>query len=472
MKIRFNSFVASSMWMIICLLEILVLKNMTFSEYSLRIITIIAIVNCILQIITIRITGNRLFSFFTAFIIFLYLFHFGEAITGSFYSDINFDFPNYILHYMTDKTIAWETLICSLAFICVTFSGGILFYTSCANTPKFVDKEEIDDEQVLEYRICKYMGYLLFAISTPLKLYFDIKQLLAAASGGYYAARNVESFSGVFSCIANFWYVSIPLIYLTIKSKKIRKIFVSLLIGYICLTMLTGNRGRQVVNLIAIFLVIHHSSEKKLNVGKIIKWCFIVFIALVFLNLVFDIRKYNLSYFLANFGQFVEEALEKNVLVETCHNFGSSIFTPYLVIEGYGTDYTPFFGETYLKSFVSVVPDFLHAFKDINNQAIFSRVLNTKHLIGGSFIAEAYYNFGKLCYAFAFLFGVIYLKISNALYIAVKRRNLGKVCILYPFLAYSLWWVRDTVGGVTRPIVWLLIIYILISHAPEVRRKK
>ena len=136
--------------------------------------------------------------------------------------------------------------------------------------------------------------------------------------------------------------------------------------------------------------------------------------------------------------------------------------TPYLVIDGKGS--ASFLGETYIKSFVSVIPDLFHNLTNINNSAIFGRMIQTNHAIGGSFVGELIYNFGSLYWLFSLLFGMLYSWLSSKIYIATKVYDYRTICLFYPITSSFLWWVRDSVGSVTRSVIWLLLIYWIIHN--------
>ena len=455
MLVKKNNFYSAFIWFFIAIIQYVIFNALTYSEDSLKILAIVVIINCLAQIVTLKMMNYPLISFFCAFIVFLYVFHFGQVITAAYFPTSYFDVGNYITHYMTNRALAWQSLCVCLLSINLIYCGGLI------KSEYDCEKNVCCYEDDRSYLTCYRMGRFLFAIGLPFRLFIDIRQLAAALVGGYSAANALQSFSGVFGAIAGFWYISIPLIYLTMENGKKKKIFLIACLSYICLTMLTGNRGHQMVNIVAILIIVRHASSRSFRIREVIKWGIVGFVALIALDLVFEMRQYGINYFFQNFSVVLSDSLKNNVIIETLHNFGSTVFTPYLVLEGYGTKYNTFWGETYIKSFVSVIPDVTGAFRSINNSAIFARVLDTNHAIGGSFIGELYYNFGPLYGVFSLIFGVIFGEISAILYRAVKENDLYQVCKYLPFASLSLWWVRDSVGGVTRSVVWLTLLLLL-----------
>ena len=468
-----QTLIAAIGWGIIAGAEYIYMSSTTWEMRSIITVSIIAIVNIMLQLGTLKCLKLPFISFFSALLIFLYLFHFGQVFITAFFNDVEFKVANYLDHYATNKVLAWKTIEISLICINCIFIGGIL----SSNKSFFekshydIDKSEKIDGSTLSYRICYYMGRVLIVMSLPFRLYIDIRQLITAAKHGYVGVYSLASFSGVFSAIAGFFYIAIALIYLTTENKKHKKLLIYVSMAYITITMLTGNRGHQVINIIGILLVIYIDSGVKISVKKVLLYFIVGFFSLTFLDMIFNVRHDGIDYFLHNFSDILKGTMKKNIFLETINNFGSTVFTPYIVLEKYGNTLNPFFGEAFIKSFASVVPDIGGVFRNINREAIYSQVLNSPHQIGGSLVGEFYYNFGQLYWIAGLVFGFVYHRVSSKIFVALKSKQYSVVCYTLPFAVYSLWWVRDTIGGVTRSVVWLLIIYALVKAEVTKRSK-
>lgn len=467
MTVNRDQFCATGIWLIITLIEYFWLNSMSYGTASLKAVSILILFNLITQLLTVKICGHPLVSFFTAFIAFMYLFHYGQVFLAAYFPDGEFDTVNYIIRYATDRTSMWTTIVVCVISINLMFAGGMLF-SEYVNVRGQSGNVASNKKYSSSYMTCYYMGRILFAVATPLRLYVDIRQLIVAMESGYTGVYSMQSITGVIGVVAGFWYIGIALIYLTSENDRAKHIFLGVVFIYITITMLTGNRGHQIVNMIGILLVVYMNSNRRMKLWKVILILVIGVVALLFLDVIFEMRHYSISYFFSNFQEIVGESLEQNIFLETLSNFGSTIYTPYLVVEGYGDTITPFFGEAILKSFASIVPDAFRTFKTINSEAHFTRMLGTTHAIGGSLVGEMYYNFGTLYGVFSFIFGAVYGKLSGKIYTAIKAHEYSKVCLILPFVVYSLWWVRDTAAGITRPVVWLLILYWLISRNPKV----
>ena len=149
--------------------------------------------------------------------------------------------------------------------------------------------------------------------------------------------------------------------------------------------------------------------------------------------------------------------------METLGTFGETIYTPYLTIAGYGTNFQPSLGECFFKSIVSNIPDVFGVYTDVNNAAIFAKNLGTQNAIGGSFVGELYYSFGELYPVFAVAFGILFAKISRNIERKIKQRNIAGLWFDIPCMTYLFWLMRDCVGNFVRPIVWFVLLYYLTN---------
>lgn len=447
-----KQFLGIAVWIIVTVFEYLFLSGLTNSSEYLQIISWIILANMIGQIITWKSCGKKLVSFFMLILLCLYIFHFGQVVMNGLLPSYTYDYMDYVSVYMLDTNLKIYTLLVSILTINFMFIGGLI--------PREKQNLNIQMNRV-DNDTFSLFARTVFWISIPLRLYLDVKQVIAALAGGYYAAIAVAS-SGVIVCVANFWYISLPLMYLTLSERK-RKAFVVVTVGYTALTMLTGNRGHQFTALMALALTIAISSRQKLGIGRVVKYVLLGVTALYVLDLIFEMREQSISIFLSNPGAFMGNVAKKNIVFETIGTFGETIFTPYLTIQARGNTVNPFFGESFVKSLASIVPDITGSLSKINDEAIFTKNLRSSHTIGGSLVGEFYYNFGLLYPVAAVAFGTIFSKISTKINIALQSQAYNRIVLALPCMTYSLWWVRDSIGNITRGMVWLWLILILVK---------
>jgi len=440
-------------WFVITIVEYLWLDSVSKQPVDFNTVSWIITFNLLGQLFTLSQKKEPMVSFFTAFIVFYYVFHFGQVVLLGLFPKYEYDYMNYVTSYMTNETILHETL--KLCIICINmfFIGGLIL--------RYKANDEYSGKVILN---AKNIGKITFFIFFPFRLLFDGILIVSSAMGGYMAAQSINTvIPGVFAALAALWYATIPLYYIELKSNKEKKRFLIIILLYLLLSMISGMRGLQMVCIVSLFIIVL-SEQKKLKKKQIILYGIIGVLGMYFIDILYDLRNVGLNAFLKDYSSAFEDSRNTNIVLETLGTFGETVYTPYLVVEGYNSSFHPFFGECFIKSIGAVIPDVTGVFKDFNNDAYFARRLGTENAIGGSFAGEMYYNFGSLYWLASLLIGMLFIYVSNKISIEMKKGNYYQLLLLIPFAVLFIWWVRDTVGDFTRKIVWMaIIIYYLKS---------
>lgn len=419
-------------------------QNMTYISW-------IAILNLSLQTLTLKWCKIPLVSFFYAFIFFYYIFHFGQVLILGLFPHYRLDYLNYVDTYMTDVKVLKETIKVCVVSINAFFIGGLLAKNCIA-------RKEFNNSNVPA--IIKKMFFLLF----PFRLLVDTVQLFSALFLGYYGAIHATNMiPGVIVSLGNMWYALVPLYYLTLDTKTKKRNCIIFIVIYIVVTMLTGNRGHQIVCLASLMIVIL-STLNRIKFSTIVKYCLIVFAGLFFIDIIYSMRETSISEFLSNPTAFMESTKDSNILLETIGTFGETIYTPYLTIQGNGSEYHTWFGEAFVKSIVGIIPDLFGWFKELNNAAIFPKNLGTESAIGGSFCGEMYYNFKDFYPLMSAFFGCIYCYLSNIAYKSIQTKRYEDAVMAIIICSLALWWVRDAIGNLTRQVVWMYWILLVFQR--------
>lgn len=446
--VKMNKVVFILLWIIITVVEYNFLRVAGVTGLDYYSVSCIVVGNLALQTLTLVVCRIPLASFFYAFIVFYYLFHFGQVFMNGFFPDYKLDYVNYVNTYMTDSNMLVATMLLCIVSINAFFLGGLLVRS---NKRVSIKKDVIGVDAIRK----------LFFILIPFRILIDGVQIVAAMLLGYYGAIDAtDMIPGIISSLGNMWYALVPMFYLTLQGEKARKQFVFLILVYMGISMLTGNRGHQIVCLVSLFLVIFVSNDQ-VSVWRLIKYIIAIIIGLFFIDIIYEMRETSISEFVANPLAFAEYSRTSNIILETIGTFGETIYTPYLTIEGFGRDYHSWFGETFVKSLVGVIPDVFGWFRDVNNEAIFQKNLNTESPIGGSFCGEMFYSFKGLYPLVSAIIGYMYCKLSNDAYYSIKNRNYQNAFMAIVICSLSLWWVRDSIGNLTRQIVWMYWLYLL-----------
>lgn len=467
-SITINKFYSIVVYTLISLIEIIIFYNFNFNFINtnsiLMLFSIVALINILIEISVIKYCEEKIMSFFFVFIICLYLFHFGQVFMSGLFPNYEYDYINYIKYYMPNKEILVRTLSLSINIINFTFIGGILSFNNRLklNTSENLEKgiTRIEDK---ERMLVHSFSLIIFVLLFPCRLYIDIRQLSVAFSAGYFGSIGV-SVPGIIDGLANIWYVSLILLYATNKTpKKKNRIFIGI-ITYLGIKMLTGNRGHEMVILLSVFIVVI-LQKNRVSLKKWFLYFVIAYLVLIVIDVVYSFRIEGIAYFFSNWETVLKGSTSRNILLETIGTFGETLYTPYLMLEQiYRGDLVPTFAETFLKSLVSIVPDITGDLANINNSAILGKIIITNHSIGGSYIAEIYYNFQFMYIIFSILFGYIWGKVSNKIVLSLENKEYIKFAYYLPIAVHLLWWTRDSVGNYTRTVVWqILLTWLLLN---------
>lgn len=431
-------------WIIITYVECYGYDVVHNTQQNMAMVSWIVVCNLILQALTLKWCRISLISFFFAFIFFYYVFHFGQVFVTGLFPHYKLDYLNYVEVYMTDNTTLDKTIRLCIVSINAFFIGGLLAKDGVSIKMNF-------EKKVSFTPIIRNIFFLLL----PFRLLVDGVQLFAALYFGYYGAiKAANMLPGVIASIGNMWYALVPLYYLTLKTNVKRRDYLILITLYMVVTMLTGNRGHQIVCLASLMIVML-STLNKIKFSTIAKYGLIVLVGMFFVDIIYSMRETSITDFLSNPISFMESTEDSNILLETIGTFGETIYTPYLTIQGDGIEYKTWFGEAFVKSIVGIVPDVTGLFKDINNSAIFPKNLGTESAIGGSFCGEMYYNFKGFYPVMSAFFGCLYCYLSNISCSCIKQQKYGNAIMAIVFCSLALWWVRDAIGNLTRQVVWM-----------------
>ena len=242
---------------------------------------------------------------------------------------------------------------------------------------------------------------------------------------------------------------------------------------YTSFTMLTGNRGHQITNIIVMILVYVHIEKVCLKSKQIMKYGVLAYVALIFIDMIMNFRSVGISHFFDNIGYYLGETLKTNIALETLGSFGETIFTPFLVISQIGKKISPIIGESWLCSILTLIPNIGGITTYTNLHSNYPKMLNTSFAIGGSYIGDLYYNVRDGYWCIALLVGFFLCSVSVKYKDAVKNRNYSKLIYYIPVFYNSFWWVRDSVGNLMRPLVWqVLLSWIVLNVYQEKMERK
>lgn len=328
-----------------------------------------------------------------------------------------------------------------------------------------------------EKKVLRIMGYILIAISFLPAIYDYIMNLRAAIVYGYSGlSQNVTyGFSSIFDKLVPFFQISLFLLMAGYKDKKnISKFILFFIIIFYGSQMFFGNRG---IPLIAVVtgIWLYHIAVSKIK-PKIVIICLILILPLsILINVIREVRvDSGIKDWIGNIGEIAKDSVsENNPILESIYEMGTAIYPTAYTIKVIPSEVDYKYGKNYLLSILSVFY--------INTSDSKSSLANEMNIaaemskrsgapFGGSYIQEAYANFGWFSVIFFLIIGILLEKVNRKI---ENRKNLISIVLIAYFLNPFLWVVRNVMITLPRELVWYILpTYLLYRLIMNGEKKK
>ena len=371
-------------------------------------------------------------------------------------------FTRYILGYVPKGSFDLSVLVSKtgmikaivLIIICQLFTN--IGYNLCRE--KKMKKTKKDDN----YNYCKeiylLIGWILFLISVVPAIssyYSDLKLVLMNGYSG--KLTNVSyGMSSFFSKMVPFFFISVLMLLLGYKNnKRLSTIIFILAVAFYGSQVIFGNRGIPLLYVICIIFY-YHFYIRKVKTKNILLLFIMCILLIPFLNTIKIYRKEGLSKWIFNTGDMIKENyISNNTILDLSYEMGTTIYPITYTIEHIPSNIGYKYGQNYLYSLISVVKFNTSSTRDndFNLKMNIAEEIGKKagSTFGGSYIQEAYANFGLFCAFFMILFGYILKKLDLKLWYSSSYITI--VLIIY-ILNSLLWIIRNTMISIPRTIFW------------------
>lgn len=406
---------------------------------------------------------NNRFTYSALFVLILYLFHFGQLMLLTFFSD-SYEHIRFLLLLNNSKALyGFRTMAASLSALCL----GVLLISSGSKKWKL---------KGMKYNInwIKFSKKIIYA-TFFVKLGLDIAALyISLTAGGEMARIFVNTFPNILLFYGKISLLGFAILLVSLKGQplKQKKLFF-FIIGYILIMMVSGIRSEN-VGYLAVFLFIYLQSRlQPMKVKQLLVYGCLGFLGLTFIVIVGQFRNYTNKSF-DSFSDLANELLTKqNVILGLFDTCGDTGYTAQETLNEYLPKYGPSYGDAYYKGITAVIPNLMPSIIDVGKITESSStpiklqktsVLNNEYQnIGGSFLAELYMNFGDIggiimCFVWGLFFGWAGKKSA----IAFETNNIYQLLIMFPIMFATVYWVRSYFGGGIREVVWDLLFGLLI----------
>lgn len=337
------------------------------------------------------------------------------------------------------------------------------------------NKKEINKET--EKKVLRITGYILLVISFLPAIYDYIINMRTAIIYGYSGLSQNWTYglSSIFDKIVPFFQISLFLLMVGYKDKKgISKFILFFIIAFYGSQMFFGGRGGPLIAVVtAIWL--YDLAVNKIRT-KIVVICLIAILPLsILINVLREVRaNYGIKDWINNIGEIAKESVsENNPILESVYEMGTAIYPTAYTIKVIPSEVDYKYGKNYLLSILSVV------YINTSNEATsFANDMNiatemSEHSgapFGGSYIQEAYANFGWFSVIFFFVIGILLEVLNKKI---ENRKNLISIVLIAYFLNPFLWIVRNVMITLPRELVWYMLpTYILYKLIMNGEKKK
>lgn len=423
---------------------------------TMREIGILAIVCMAVSVYAIYRIRRKWIGAFLIFIVFAYLFSFGQCMMAVFDRELKNTAFSLSGGYFSASEIQ-ESAMFTLRAIAITCMGYCFSDRPYRERPKTVI-EDAHAREEKRRRIVR-VGWLLLALSFAPTLYilcYDIQKISTASYGA-----TLEKASGlrkVCTLISGYFTSAILILY-CFENKKRARVF-AVIIGYLALQIAGGSRIEP-FRLAVTFLLISELYRRELTGGKKLLLAVTALAGIFVFSAVSDIRnQIHLSTDVAELiVETVKNVWENNFLVSAMNEMGNTQLINTLVYSRC-PEPVPFqYGLSYLKMLWAIIPNFIGSAYTgyIGVDITFSPLYTvTNSGMGASFIAEGYWNFGSFSVLLFFFFGMLIGWIEKRFrYAGISKSDKPEDTFLLVYAMYYLvFLVRSETLGFGRSFVY------------------
>lgn len=392
--------------------------------------------------------GNQFISPYIVFLLTLYVFSYGQSFLWAFGLEFERTLIGFRGVIIPEIFKAQVLTIIMLAF----FQIGASYY--CIKI-KNINNNAISANVTFRF---KKIGWILFAISVlPYSIETYSNMLLSLTSGygalyGGTAKIGLANWSGI---IADYCIPSLICLYIAYRQHPLMRRIITLffLINIIAI-LITGGRTFAVI-LLALVIILYNYLVKRFTRKWLVVGCFGVFFLLQILSYVASVRTES------GRGASMESVrIENNGAVDAVAEMGGTMFclikTMNLVPEHQSYRY----GRSYMYAFTSVIPnlgfwDIHPAKKEANLSDWLTDSLGLDYGTGFSMCAEAYANFGYLCFVVFFFWGRFIASLFGKIEISAQMHNYALMAFLLILFWFFLTLPRNNFINLIRPVFFI-----------------
>lgn len=449
-----TSLLKNILWIVIFLF--VEISCIWISDYMTISIMSIIILICSIQLI--HNTGYRYTSFPMLFLIISYVFHMGNIVCTMFF--LKGDFGD--LFWGTEKQICVNA--CKFVLVSLFFFVLGVRYISNYKIKCVVKKYVIKSGISMSNQKIFLIGIIFFLVGIVPKLIVDVNKLVVGITRGYLATYDVD-LSGK-AGLGTLVYSGIICI-LIAKRKNISlcRMIIILTSVYEGIMMFSGNRYMS-LSMIITMCFIYINYIEKINSKKFMLYSILIVMGLTFINTVRELRNMGI-----NLSMFMEEyfvQLQNAPIINEMLELGGTIRTVVLSVKNF-PQYADFgYGSTYWKFFLYAIPKVKELHSIDMSDMEFIRLFPYHESLGGSYLGEAYYNFGWFGVFFSCVVGMMVGGIGKRL---ENVEQLDKIIFCFPIILYSYFYIRGTVAVFRIALYHIVFMFVLCIFLNKLQKR-
>ncbi|MHC1714450.1 MAG: O-antigen polysaccharide polymerase Wzy [Acidaminococcaceae bacterium] len=429
------------------------------NEWPLEFLCALTLVSSVSLLVMLSIIEEQFFTISILFMMFLSVFHFGQAWIYLFGAEVDTKISYDIFSLYSYQQIYEIMSFCLVAYNLLGIFL-IAFFDKMANyqTPKNLPEMFSEAQRIKLYR---FACVFFFVLVMPVAIYDYMSITITMASGHIGLYEQSDALATWAAANSYLPFVIIMLLLGSDKKSDTWKWIYAYAIGRCLLLMiLTGKRGSLIIPLL-IYVYCKHKFIKPIKKSNAI-W--VVICGVVLLSLISFIAYTRGDYSNENFFEFI---LKKNIIVQILSELGGTFTTTVLAFR-YTENEMVLNGKSYLGALSVSVPLSDYFFPEIKQYYSLETILNqyspSGGALGGSLFGELFINFKWASLLIVPIISLAVAKIEKS--INRFESSLFTKCASVYF-AYGLWiFVRGNLVDIVfiaKRILYVFIIYYLFS---------
>lgn len=415
-----------------------------------------------------------LISIYVFFMLFSVLFYLGQPIAFLLGAD------NSSLNVYSIKLYPYSLLNETLVFVLISYMLihiGAVIAKSNSNDIVKISQSNKDYSNSMNF-----IGIVLLLLSTVPTGILIINSLRAVLTKGYIglfiSTNTIAVNGGLLGVTAGFFMPSLYLLLIANSNKKYkRRLYTFIFFLYIIVVFMLGRRGENSIYLLG-YILISHNLIKPLKGKKLFRIIMVGVLMVFVLSIISQARAYLNS---GNFGEVITKSILNTSLIgiirDVFSEFGMTLLVPATIIDKV-PEVIPFYhGKTIVNFFLVLIPN---VFWEVNPglvdgtlESLVSPFIRrgTVGGIGGSFIAELYYNFGYFSYLFLPIYGIVLTRLTKFLDLRTCNTNKLKFFLSIYMFTNIIWIIRSEILTSGKDILYFAIFPIVLVKFIDKFRK-